>query len=66
MAKNKTSGLRPGESAPASGQYQRVGPRGGKGPEVTGVKGKPLPPTPRPGSTYKLVDRSKNQSGRGR
>lgn len=66
MGRIKTSGLRPGQKTPASGQFQRIGPRGGKGPEVTGIKGKPLPPTPKPGSTYKLVDPSKNQSGRGR
>lgn len=58
-------GLRPGQTAPASGQYQQVGPRGGKGHEVTTVKGEPLPPTSQPGSTYKLVDRSKNKSGKG-
>lgn len=58
--------LRPGKSAPASGQYQEIGPRGGKGREVTTVKGEPLPPTTRKGSTYRLVDRSKNKSGQGR
>ena len=50
MANNKTSGLKPGEKTPASGQYEEVGPRGGKGPEVTSIKDKPLPPTKRPGS----------------
>ena len=64
MAK-KSSGLKPGQKAPASGQYGEVGPRGGQGREVTAVKGKPLPPTTRKGSTYKIVDRSKNKSGRG-
>ena len=63
MAK-KNSGLKPGQNAPASGQYRQVGPRGGKGPEVTAVKGKPLPPTTRRGSTYKIVDRTQNKSGR--
>lgn len=58
------SGLKPGETAPASGQYQQIGPRGGKGREVTSVKGEVLPPTTVKGSTYKLVDPSKNQSGR--
>jgi hypothetical protein len=57
----KTSGLKPGQTAPASGQYQKIGPRGGKGPEVTSVKGEPLPPTPTKGSTYKLVDRTKHK-----
>lgn len=63
MAKNQP--LKPGNPAPRSGQYQIVGPRGGKGPEVTGVKGKIMPPTPTAGSSYKLVDPSKNKAGRG-
>ncbi|MDR6861426.1 hypothetical protein [Variovorax guangxiensis] len=44
--------LKPGTPAPKSGQYQNPG----TGNEVTGVKGKSLPPTPRPGQGYKLVD----------
>lgn len=60
----KTSGLKPGQSAPASGQYQVIGPRGGKGKEVTSVKGEPLPPTKSSGSTYDLVDPSNNKSGK--
>ena len=60
----KKSGLRPGQKAPASGQYGQVGPRGGKGREITAVKGEPLPPTTNKGSTYKLVDPTKNKSGR--
>ena len=62
----KTSGLKPGSKAPASGQYRTVGPKGGKGPEITGVQGKPLPPTPKPGSTYTLVDPTRNDSGKGK
>ena len=58
--------LRPGSTAPASGQYLEIGPRGGKGREVTSVKGETLPPSTRRGSTYRLVDRSKNKSGRAR
>lgn len=27
----KTNGLKPGQKAPALGQYQAVGPKGGKG-----------------------------------
>ena len=42
---SKTSGLKPGQTAPTSGQYQIEGPRGGKGPERTVVRGEPLPPT---------------------
>jgi hypothetical protein len=55
--------LKPGSIAPASGQYQQIGPRGGKGSEVTSVKGEHLPPVPK-GSTYKLVDPTKNKSGK--
>lgn len=57
--------LKPGNRAPASGQYERVGPRGGRtGREVTVVKGEPLPPTPNSGSSYRIVDRTRNESGR--
>jgi hypothetical protein len=61
---SKPSGIKPGQKAPASGQYREIGPRGGKGPEVTSVKGEPMPPTNHKGSTYTLVDPSKNKSGR--
>ena len=61
----KNNGLKPGTTAPRSGQYQVIGPRGGKGKEVTAVKGAPLPPTSSKGSTYNLVDPTKNKSGRG-
>lgn len=48
---------KPGTVTPVSGQYAVVGPRGGKlGTEVTSVQGKPLPPTPKPGQGYVLVD----------
>jgi hypothetical protein len=62
----KKSGLKPGETAPKSGQYREVGPRGAKRREVTSTKGEPLPPTTRSGSTYTLVDPTKNKSGRGK
>ncbi len=54
------NGYKPGQKAPASGQYQIVGPRGGNGPERTVVRGEPLPPTPSAGSKYRLVDRTKH------
>ena len=57
---SKTSGLKPGQRAPRSGQYQQVGPRGGKGAERSVVRGEPMPPTSKPGSTYTLVDRTKH------
>jgi hypothetical protein len=53
--------VKPGQAAPASGQYQRIGPRGGKGVEITAVKGKPMPPGEKPGSTYLLVDPTKHR-----
>lgn len=56
---SKKSGYKPGETAPTSGQYQIVGPRGGGGPERTVVRGEPFPPTPAAGSKYKLVDRTR-------
>lgn len=53
---------KPGQKTPDSGQYEIVGPRGGKTDygEVTSVKGKPLPPTPEPGLKYKNVDPTKH------
>ena len=58
--------LKPGQTAPRSGQYAVIGPRGGdKGREVTVVKGEPMPPTQKSGQTYILVDPTKNKSGRG-
>ncbi len=58
---------KPGEKAPASGQYRIVGPRGGDtGKERTVVRNEPLPPTPEPGQGYQIADRTKNRSGRGK
>ena len=61
----RKSTLRPGIVARRSGQYQQIGPRGGRGKEVTVTRGEPLPPTPKPGMSYTLVDPTKNKSGRG-
>ena len=59
-------GYKPGQKAPHSGQYVVVGPRGGNtNKEVTVVKGEPFPPSPKKGSTFVLVDPTKNKSGRG-
>jgi len=63
---SKSKGLKPGVRAIRSGQYQQIGPRGGKGKEVTVVRGEPLPPTPSKGTSYKLVDATKNKSGKGK
>lgn len=52
---------RPGQIAPKSGQYEIVGPRGGEtGKERTVVRGEPLPPTPKAGQQYVLVDPTKH------
>jgi len=58
--------LKPGQSAPKSGQYIEIGPKGGIKKEVTISKGETLPPTEKPGSSFKLVDPSKNKSGTGK
>ncbi|OWU64393.1 MAG: hypothetical protein CBB60_010070 [Armatimonadetes bacterium Cent15-Ar3] len=62
MAKGKpTSGLKPGTTAPQSGQYEIIDPRGGHtGKERTSTQGEPLPPTPQPGQSYTLVDPTKH------
>ncbi len=57
---------KPGQRSPSSGQAIPVGPKGGKGGnEVTVVKGKPLPPTPKSGQHYEMVDPTDNKSGKG-
>lgn len=57
--------LKPGEKPPLSGQYEIIGPRGGRtGEERTIVKREPLPPTPKPGQGYRPVDPARNKSGR--
>lgn len=63
MAKDEA--LKPGTPAPLSGQYEIVGPRGGRtGEERTVVKGEPLPPTPEAGQRFVPVDPSRNNAGR--
>ena len=60
-----TKPMKPGQDAPRSGQYEIFGPRGaGTGKERTVTKGEPLPPTPKSGQVYKLVDPTKNGAGR--
>jgi hypothetical protein len=58
-------GLKPGETAKRSGQYEIIGPRGGHtGTERTIPKGHTIPPTPGPGQTLIIVDPTKNKSGK--
>jgi hypothetical protein len=57
--------MKPGSIAKRSGQYEQIGPRGGRtGEERTVTKGEPLPPTPKPGMGYRLADASKHRSGK--
>ena len=65
MSKAKASVHKPREKGPDSGQYGIVGPRGGKtGVEVTVSKGETLPPTPKPGQGFVLVDKTKHKGDR--
>jgi len=51
----------PGQKAKDSGQYEIIGPRGGRtGEERTVTRGEPLPPTPEAGQQYVLVDKTKH------
>ena len=54
---------KPGERDGDSGQYVRVGPRGGErgDEEITHVKGEPLPPTDKPGEKWELRDLTKHK-----
>jgi len=62
MGKDKGTTHKPGQKAPESGQYGVVGPRGGtSGREVTVSKGETLPPTPKPGQGFVLVDKTKHK-----
>ncbi len=57
MAKTYKSG----EKAPRSGQYEIIGPRGGRtGKERTVTKNEPLPPSPKKGQRYVIVDPTKH------
>ncbi|SOD98832.1 hypothetical protein [Caenispirillum bisanense] len=53
---------KPGQETPKSGQYEIVGPRGGRtGVERTSTAGNPLPPTEKAGQGYILVDPTKHR-----
>ena len=55
------SKLKPGEPAPKSGIYDKIGPRGGDtGKQIIAEKGDPLPPAPKSGMSYKLAITAKH------
>lgn len=57
-----TKPLKPGELAPVSGQWGIVTPQGKPtGVERTIVRGEPMPPTPKPGHGFVLVDRTRTK-----
>jgi hypothetical protein len=63
MSKAKAPTNKPGQKATTSGQYGIIGPKGGKtGTEATVAKGETLPPTPKPGQGFVLVDKTKHKS----
>lgn len=49
--------FKPGEPAPTSAQYRNAS----TGNEITGVKGKPLPPTREKGQKYVIADVTKHK-----
>lgn len=54
--------MKPGTIARRSGQYEQIGRYGGRtGNERTVTRGEPLPPTPKPGMRYILVDATKHR-----
>ena len=56
----KKKKLKPGKSVPMSGQYAIINARGSNTrEEITGVKGKTLPPTQKKRQSFKLVDKTK-------
>lgn len=63
MSKSGSPIHKSGQKAPVSGQYEVVGPKGGKtGTEVTATQGETLPPTPKPGQGFILVDKTKHKA----
>jgi len=57
----KSKIFNPGQKAEKSGQYEIIGKQGGRtGKERTVTQNEPLPPTPKAGQHYILVDRTKH------
>lgn len=55
--------LTPGTRAPKSGIYEQIGTRGGRtGEQADSTRGKPLPPTDKPGQKWALVKAAHHKS----
>jgi len=65
MAKKSSGGapVKPGKATPVSGQYVETGPKGGNPSktEITGVEGRPMPPTSKARGKWKVVDPTKHK-----
>lgn len=58
-------GLKPGTATPSSGIYNKLGPRGGNtGEQISSTRGNPLPPTDKPGETWKETVPAHHKSGK--
>ena len=54
---------KPGEVAPRSGEYELVGPRGGKtGETVTLSKNDRFPPSNKAGQVYEMLEKNSSKS----
>ena len=53
--------LAPGEKAPESGQYGIYNKNNSLICERTSIKGKTLPPTPKKGQRYRMIDKTKTK-----
>ncbi len=59
----KSKGLPPGTLTPRSGIYEQLGPLGGRtGEQADSTRGKPLPPTRKPGRSWILVDPARHKN----
>jgi len=54
---------RPGEYAPRTGRYEIIGPKGARTGNIREIsRGEPLPPTPKPGQRFILIETPKRKS----
>ena len=61
----KKDDLKPGTRAPESAIYDEINRLGNKtGEQATSTKGHPLPPTPKPGRTWREADVARHKGGK--